>query len=110
MQRSKLFILSRWYSLKELAKLLVRPLIPKEIWGSLKRILPVQRYDSLVEEQFLKEWSLAKTTSAMNLDNKSGFGINLVGYLRAINGLGEAARSSMRALKVAKIPFGLVEI
>ncbi len=45
----------------------------------------------------------------LKLKDNSLFGVNLVGYLRSMNGLGEAARSSMLALSAANIPFGLLE-
>jgi glycosyltransferase involved in cell wall biosynthesis len=36
-------------------------------------------------------------------------GINLIGYLHAESGVGEAARASLRALKQSKLPFSLID-
>lgn len=38
------------------------------------------------------------------------FGVNIVGYLRAEIGVGEAARSSVRSVRTADIPFGIRNI
>ncbi|NUU35665.1 glycosyltransferase family 4 protein [Pseudomonas sp. C2B4] len=43
------------------------------------------------------------------LPNSDDAGINLIGYLYAESGVGEAARASLRALKQSKLPFSLID-
>ncbi|MEN3369784.1 MAG: hypothetical protein V7609_1927 [Verrucomicrobiota bacterium] len=44
----------------------------------------------------------------MEGDNASGFGVNLIAYIRAEMGLGTAARGVARALEAAKVPFNIL--
>ena len=43
------------------------------------------------------------------LPSSDALGINLIGYLHAESGIGEAARASLRALRNSELPFSLVD-
>ena len=53
--------------------------------------------------------SASSPLNAPVLPKSDDAGINLIGYLYAESGVGEAARSSLRALKQSKLPFSLID-
>lgn len=48
-------------------------------------------------------------TSAIELPSSQEIGVNLIGYLHAESGVGEAARASLRALRSSDLPFSLID-
>jgi len=48
-----------------------------------------------------------KKKSISNISLKKTFGVNVLGYIDAESGVGEAARTIIKALKTTKIPFAL---
>ncbi len=53
--------------------------------------------------------SASLTENKHPLPNSDVAGINLIGYLHAESGVGEAARASLRALKRSELPFSLID-
>lgn len=48
-------------------------------------------------------------TNAIALPSSQETGVNLIGYLHAESGVGEAARASLRALRSSGLPFSLID-
>ena len=99
-----------WRYLKRSLKALIAPLVSKNLWRFVVELQSATRpLDRLAERGLLEKWRVARVGSVRRTGENIGFGVNLVGYLRAISGLGEAARSSIIALKAAQIPLALNE-
>src|SRR5690606_22916378 len=58
-------------------------------------------------------WALRRAYPRPDLppvpESSNEIGINLIGYLHAESGVGEAARASLRALRQSGLPFSLID-
>lgn len=54
-------------------------------------------------------WVFSKAYSSQQTPLNISYGINLIGYIHAESGVGEAARSSFRAIRAAEIPSGVID-
>jgi glycosyltransferase involved in cell wall biosynthesis len=89
-----------------LVKPLMRRVVPTSIRSALRLPGPSRYSQSRIESVWTKEWQAARLTRPWNpAANSMPGGINLVGYLKAAKGIGEAARSSALALRTAGIPY-----
>lgn len=94
------------YWLVNRLKLIVRKIIPTEVWLVIKSLLPSQAINIAIGKIHIKEWQDARKKSSWRSTFKEfREGINLVGYFRTVKGISEAARSSVLALQTVKIPY-----
>ncbi|GAB4255536.1 MAG: hypothetical protein Kow0065_03630 [Methylomicrobium sp.] len=91
------------YQLAWSSRAWVRPFIKPELRHQLRLKLLSKAYNT----QVANPSSTAADSSAISeLPRQKG--VNVIGYLRAESGVGESARSMMRALKAAQIPHAAV--
>lgn len=94
------------YWLIDRLRLAVRKILPTEMWLEIKSLLPLQTINIAMGKIHIKEWQDARRKSPQHsVSRELKEGINLVGYFRAVKGIGEAAHSSAVALETAKIPY-----
>lgn len=92
-------------------KSIIKQILPREMWLVLKKRsrvrLPVVRgYEAML----LEDWAVTRRRGEKVINQDLLEGVTLVGFLTAATGLGEAARSSLRALQEARIPYSLVDL
>lgn len=81
-------------------------IIPAKVWTGIKSLLPGHFFYRYIRNAYTKKWRAAKAESRWNPASRDfEDGINLVGYLRTVKGISEAARSSALALDSAGIPY-----
>ncbi len=87
--------------------------------GTAKRLLGHQRYDGLRQQVIPKQPTVTDVTGAATTASHFRLappvaidqaGINVVGYLSAETGMGQAARSTVHALEAASIPHSLHDL
>lgn len=80
------------------------------MWLVIKKYLPKSELNHQVEEINLAEWNNYRKHAKYSFQpNTLEKGINLIGYLQASTGLGEAARSSHTALTTTNLPCELID-
>ena len=78
----------------------------KKIWLKREKIpLPVR----LALGKGVANWAFKRAFSGVAPTSVKSYGVNMVGYLHAESGVGEAARSSIRGLVDANIPTSLID-
>jgi len=88
----------------------LKNLLPMQVWSKIRSLLSIEKMQTSNEQVFMRQWITARQMHPWFLGSKeqSG-GINLVGYLRAVKGIGEAARSSISSLRAVGIPYSVVD-
>ena len=87
-------------------KYLVKSLLPDTIWVFLRNNPLKKAINQKKEITIYRKWAAANNASLKELNNISlENGVNIIGHLTAGNGLGEAARCTIKSLKFCSIPF-----
>lgn len=98
-------VLRLLYKIMESTKIFTKKWMPDEGWLFIKSIFPGQAIHNNMVKNHIAEWQSAREKHPWIRDSTEfPGGVNLVGYLRTVKGIGEAARSSMMALKAGNIP------
>ena len=88
---------------------ILKQILPEKHWLGLKTLLHIQISYENFDQRYIAEWTSEHKKNPWVFGSKKyKSGINLVGYLQAIFGLGEAARSSILALQAAQIPHNTI--
>ena len=79
------------------------------MWNYLKSVIPLERLHQIKRERLISAWGaeISKYLRYENASHKKS-GLNLIGDFTAGNGLGEAARNSLKALQTTKVPYALL--
>ncbi len=103
-------ILGLFYRVLKGGKTIVKKWIREDYWLLIKSSYPLQIIQRSINKDLVSEWHNAREKHPWIRDSK-GFpsGVNLVGYLRTAKGIGEAARSSLLALKAVRIPCSIID-
>lgn len=83
----------------------LKSIIPLTIWLRVRSLFPSKKINQKIRSQLANEWKREKLDSQKN--SNYPFGVNLVGYFRAANGLGEAARGNLKVFEASDIPFSV---
>jgi len=83
----------------------LKSIIPLTIWLRVRSLFPSEKINQKIRSQLANEWMREKLDSQKN--SNYSFGVNLVGYFRAANGLGEAARGNLKVFEASDIPFSV---
>ncbi len=89
------------------AKSILKNIIPKNIWLNLRTLFPSEKVNQKIRRQAAFEWKKEKERISSTIEKNIPFGVNLIGYFRAANGLGEAARSNLKLIQLTNIPFSV---
>jgi glycosyltransferase involved in cell wall biosynthesis len=89
----------------------LKALVPRSLWATLRSKSGLRFSTQEHRRLFMNEW-IAQRKAGRQPGNPTALraGVNLVGFIRAATGLGEAARSSLRILDMAGIPTSLVDL
>lgn len=100
-----------FYSAQKAIKKSLKKILPGRLWIFLRKNVKVKAaFDREHRSNLMKEWIDARQSCQNDPNADFPEGVNVVGYFNAATGLGEAARSSVRALKAAGIPFSQINI
>lgn len=78
----------------------------KKVWLNRDKIpLPVR----LAVGKAVANWAFRHAFSGTSVVPVNAYGVNLIGYVQAESGVGEAARSSIRGIADAKIPVDVID-
>jgi glycosyltransferase involved in cell wall biosynthesis len=98
------------YRLSNYGKLILKRIVPAELWLNVRSFLPRQTFHTALAEIYIKEWQEGRKASPRHPGSHHyDGGINLIGYLRAVKGISEAARSSALALRSTRIPYSIID-
>jgi len=98
------------YNIKKFVKYIAKIIIPPRIWQLIRKCFSNRHGDPQIEELFLNNWHISRQQfSLLNKNQVDSKGINLIGYVRAMTGIGEAARSTALALNKSKIPYSIID-
>ncbi len=89
----------------EKLKRILKKNVPLNLWLRLRSIFPSEKINQKIRSQYAKEWKLGKLNTEKN--SSYPFGVNLIGYFKAANGLGEAARSTLKVFQASEILFSV---
>ena len=90
-----------------LTKNFLKSHLPESVWSNLRKI-PIKRiFRDYSSNRAYKEWAIAKSNNQYDVNLLNQNGVNIIGHLNADNGLGEAARGTIRALSKTNIPFSV---
>lgn len=98
------------YRLTVGVKAVVRRILPPAVWNSIRATVGRRDAYSKVGAGFAREWRRARQArgSARRFGDMPG-GVNLIGYLGAAKGIGEAARNNLIAMQAASIPVSAID-
>jgi glycosyltransferase involved in cell wall biosynthesis len=99
------------YRIRKRLIVIFKNFIPQSAWSFLRNRTNLRFSTAKHRALFMNEW-IAQKKIEKQLDKSSDFlhGVNVVGFIRSATGLGEAARSSVRALEEAEIAYSLVDL
>lgn len=98
------------YALRKQLKQALKALIPAAIWNRLRPAPPAgAAFTGRIDPALLLDWQAARRNSSAAIRPDLPPGVNLVGYLSAAIGLGEAARGMLRGLRASDLPISLVD-
>lgn len=99
------------YTIRKWLIAMLKLLIPRSIWSFLRRKTNIRVSTTEHRRLFMNEW-IAQKKASQQLEKKTDFlyGVNVVGFISAATGLGEAARSSVRILEEAETIYSLVDL
>lgn len=99
-----------WYILKKYTRPILKSVLPRSLWLRLEHSLPRRVAKPAIEDVFTNEWREARAKVPWNhISQNLEKGVNIIGYLQAATGLGEAARSSILALQAEGVPFSVLD-
>jgi len=89
---------------------LLRALLPPRLRAALRPVLPARFSVTTREAGAIQAWRAARSARPWNASSTDlPSGVNLIGYLQAVKGIGEAARLAALALGSVRIPFSTVD-
>jgi glycosyltransferase involved in cell wall biosynthesis len=89
---------------------LLRVLLPPRLRAAIRAALPARFSHTAREIAAIQAWRSARTERPWSPSSGGlPFGANLIGYLQAVKGIGEASRLTALALAAARIPFSTVD-
>ena len=98
-------IIGLLYKIMESTKIFIKKWIPNDGWLFIRSFFPGQAIHNNMVKNYVTEWQSAREKHPwIRGSTEFSSGVNLVGYLRTVKGIGEAARSSMMALEAGNIP------